>query len=123
MTRILPANEYDRLAPIIEDMGENGFLPSPTNSFVIVEEDDETGEIIGMTTFQYLIHLEPTWVRKDKRTAGVLLKLIKFAKDHFEHIHYAVMHTSQERVAEAMRRYPGVEEMVGQKTFVWRRSK
>lgn len=53
--RILPREEWERLAPIMERQGKP--LPNPENANAAVAEKD--GEIVGVGFIQITLHMEP----------------------------------------------------------------
>ena len=69
--RILPAIEYIRLKDI-----EEGFIPNPDGSVVVVAEDED-GEICGRIMLVPFLHLDGIWLREDKRKGRVMIKMEK----------------------------------------------
>ncbi len=67
--RTLPAPEYPRLASI-----EEGTVPNPDHSIVVVAEDDD-GNIVGRMMLVVVPHLERTWLAPEARGGTVAYRL------------------------------------------------
>lgn len=68
--RVLPPNEYPRLAAV-----EEGYVPDPNNAVVLVAEED--GEIVGRWFLVVMPHVEGIWIRPDKRGGTLGYRLEK----------------------------------------------
>ena len=76
--RELPADEYDRLAPL--PIAAHG-IPDPRLCAVLVIETPD-GEIVGVWAAQTAVHLDGLWVAPEYRRASLLaIKLLKGMKD------------------------------------------
>ena len=66
--RVLPSEEWDRLADIFKE--HDWYLPDPAMGFAVVGEDEQ-GEICRMWMVQTALLAEPFWQRSDiKEVAG-----------------------------------------------------
>lgn len=63
--RILHPDEYPKIP----------YAADPSNSVVVVLEDDETHEIKGYWVAQNIVHIEPVWLAEDARNGMNGLKM------------------------------------------------
>lgn len=64
--RVLPPDEWNRLSEI-GPFATAQVLPDPVFATVIVEEDDQSGEIVGCWMVTSIMLLEGLWRREDRR--------------------------------------------------------
>lgn len=76
--RILPPEEYGRLAPVMNAFG--GIIPIPESSRIPIAENEQ-GELVGFFVTQLLPHFEPAWVQPSRETRGVYDELLKMAME------------------------------------------
>lgn len=69
--RVLPTEEWHKLLPIYEEMGEP--LPIPERTVMYVAEIN--GEIIGYIAGQIVVCVAPLWVKREFRGKKVAEKL------------------------------------------------
>lgn len=69
--RVLPTEEWPKLFPIYEEMGEP--LPIPERTVMYVAESD--GEIVGYIAGQIVVCVAPLWVKREFRGKKVAEKL------------------------------------------------
>lgn len=113
ITHQLLLKDWHRLKEL-DDEGMNLDKLHPTNSIVIICEDN--GEILGLAALVLVTHLEPVWVRPDKRGRGVFQRLISHIHSKFPQLDGVVSHTSNPRVAGLMEAY-GLLHLVDVKVF------
>lgn len=77
--RRLPVEEFHRLLPVYEEMGEP--LPIPENTIMYIAE--QGGEVVGLIAGQIVVYVSPLWVKKDFRGKGVAERL---AAEGYQHL-------------------------------------
>lgn len=76
-TRVLPPEEYDRLAEH-EPFASNG-IPTPDHWRVVVVEDE--GVIVGFCCMYNAVHWEPWWIAEEYRgRPGIIRQLVKHSE-------------------------------------------
>ena len=73
--KIIRGDELKRLIPILGELGWP-MVSEPCSMAIVGEED---GEIVGFAIIQLLPHLEPVWVRTDKRGTGLADSIVTMA--------------------------------------------
>lgn len=116
ITRLLKLEEWPRLKPILAEFSE-GQIPTPTTSNIVICEEE--GEILGIACLQLITHLEPVWIRADRRGKGVLQRMLSHIKKSWPKLNNVVSTTSQPKVAQLMR-LNGMDHLSDLEVFIWR---
>jgi predicted N-acetyltransferase YhbS len=69
--RVLPAEEWGKVLPVYEEMGEP--LPIPERTVMYVAEHDT--EVVGYIAGQIVVCVSPLWVKPEYRGQGIAEKL------------------------------------------------
>lgn len=114
--RQLPQSEWELLTPIFEQEGWT--VPSPVNSAVYIEEDEHG--VSGVAVISLVPHIEPIWVRPDRRGKGVFTRLLTFMTQALPNVNFAVA-TTTERRTERLLSHCQMIKQEGLSTFIWRK--
>lgn len=104
--RILPAEEWPRLASIIA--GKEQYLPTPDSAICAVAEN-ALGEIVGCLFFQKVFHVEPLVLKTPHARFDRLLETIETALAEYKGLPYYTFSDSE--VVEGMARHVGMHRL------------
>lgn len=111
-----------------DEKGQVPKLPEPRDRVTVLGVIDDNGEVVGAMGIFVAVHIDPLWVREDKRNhPRLLLKLWNYAKTHLAqmgaHGIIALMFEHDpgkpyEDVVERICKYAGGHEVAGRMFLV-----